>query len=131
MGVSDSDAAPHERHSMVLVPLASEGVENIRNIPVMHHLSPEGHCEMVFRDVRVPLENLIYKEGAGFSIAQARLGPGRIHHCMRAIGQCEAALELMCERATERRAFGKHLQVASRQRAALYSAPTALRVLRI
>ncbi|HLS82582.1 MAG TPA: acyl-CoA dehydrogenase family protein [Steroidobacter sp.] len=109
MGVSDPDGEPHRRHSMVLTPLDAPGVSIVRNIPVMHHLSPEGHCEIVFRDVRVPAANIIHEEGAGFAIAQARLGPGRIHHCMRSIGQCEAALELMCGRAAERRTFGRPL----------------------
>ena len=109
MGVSDPEGEPHRRHSMVLVPLDAPGVRIVRNIPVMHHLSPEGHCEITFVDVRVPAENIIHEEGAGFAIAQARLGPGRIHHCMRSIGQCEVALELMCQRASERQTFGKAL----------------------
>jgi acyl-CoA dehydrogenase len=109
MGVTDREGERHRQHSMVLVPLETPGVEIVRNIPVMHHLSPEGHCEILFRDVRVPVENLIHEEGAGFAVAQARLGPGRIHHCMRSIGQCEVALELMCQRASERRSFGRYL----------------------
>ena len=109
MGVTDPDAAPHQRQSMVIVPLDTPGVDIVRNIPVMHHLSPEGHCEIVMRDVRVPVANLVHEEGAGFAIAQARLGPGRIHHCMRSIGQCELALELMCARAGERKTFGRYL----------------------
>ncbi len=109
MGVSDPDAESHRRHSMVLVPLESPGLELVRNIPIMHYHSPEGHCELVFRNVRVPAENLLGEEGAGFAMAQARLGPGRIHHCMRSIGQCEVALELMRERAGERRTFGQYL----------------------
>ena len=104
-----TDAQTHCRHSMVIVPMDTPGVEIVRNIPVMHHLSPEGHCEIVFRDVRVPAENLLGEEGNGFALAQARLGPGRVHHCMRTIGQCELALEMMCERALERRTFGKYL----------------------
>ncbi|MGO3929473.1 acyl-CoA dehydrogenase family protein [Rhodopseudomonas pseudopalustris] len=98
-----------ERHSMILVPIDTPGVEIVRNIPIMHYHSPEGHCELLFRDVRVPAENLLGVEGQGFKLAQQRLGPGRVHHCMRTIGQCELALELMCERALERRAFGAHL----------------------
>jgi acyl-CoA dehydrogenase len=109
MGVSDPDADPHARHSMVLVPLDTPGVQIVRNIPVLHHESPDGHGEIVFRDVRVPASNILGEEGSGFAQAQARLGPGRIHHCMRTIGQCELALELMCARALERRAFGKRL----------------------
>ncbi|MCH8506016.1 MAG: acyl-CoA dehydrogenase family protein [Ectothiorhodospiraceae bacterium] len=109
MGISDSDAEPHRRHSMVLVPMDSPGLERVRNIPIMHYHSPEGHFELVFRNVRVPAGNLLGEEGAGFAMAQARLGPGRIHHCMRSIGQCEVALELMRERAGERRTFGKYL----------------------
>jgi acyl-CoA dehydrogenase len=85
------------------------GLTVVRNIPVMSHVAPEGHCELVFRDVRVPASNLLGDEGQGFAMAQARLGPGRIHHCMRTIGQCEVALELMCDRALERRAFGRNL----------------------
>ncbi len=111
MGVSnDAPGAPaHQRHSMVLVPMDAPGVDIVRNMPVMQHQAVEGHCEMVFRNVRVPAANLLGQEGGGFALAQARLGPGRVHHCMRTIGQCELALELMCERAMERMAFGRHL----------------------
>jgi acyl-CoA dehydrogenase len=111
MGVSDTGAGadPHRRHSMAIVPMDTPGVEIVRNIPVMHHVAPEGHCEIVYRNVRVPVDALLGAEGAGFALAQARLGPGRVHHCMRTIGQCELALEMMCERALERRAFGKYL----------------------
>jgi acyl-CoA dehydrogenase len=94
---------------MVLVPMDTPGLTVVRNIPIMHHHSPDGHCELTFRDVRVPASNLLGEEGQGFRLAQARLGPGRVHHCMRTIGQCELALELMCERALERRTFGKYL----------------------
>ncbi|MEO5672425.1 MAG: acyl-CoA dehydrogenase family protein, partial [Ramlibacter sp.] len=81
----------------------------VRNISIMHHTSPEGHCEILLRNVRVPCANLLGEWGAGFTMAQSRLGPGRVHHCMRTIGQCELALELACDRALERRAFGKAL----------------------
>ena len=107
-GAADKPAT-HGRHSMVIVPLDTPGVEIVRNVPVMHHLAPEGHCEIVYREVRVPLDHLLGSRGQGFALAQARLGPGRVHHCMRSIGQCELALEMMCERALERRAFGRHL----------------------
>jgi acyl-CoA dehydrogenase len=109
MGVTDPAAEAHRRHSMVLVPMDTPGVNVVRNLPVMHHVAPEGHCEMRFADVRVPVTNLLGEEGKGFALAQARLGPGRIHHCMRSIGQCELALELLCARARERQAFGKRL----------------------
>ena len=111
MGVSNDapDAPAHQRHSMILVPMDAPGVEIVRNMPVMAHLAIDGHCEMVFRNVRVPATHLLGVEGGGFALAQARLGPGRVHHCMRTIGQCELALELMCERALERMAFGRHL----------------------
>jgi len=104
-----ADAPPHQRQSFVIVPLDTPGLRIVRNTPIMNHHAPEGHCELLFRDVRVPVGNLLGEEGAGFAIAQARLGPGRIHHCMRTIGQCELALELMRERALERSAFGSRL----------------------
>ncbi len=107
MGVTDPDAAAHRRQSQVLVEPDTPGVRIVRNIPVMHHIAPEGHCEVVFENVRVPHDNLIGEEGGGFAIAQARLGPGRIHHCMRTIGQCEVALQLMIERGLNRMTFGK------------------------
>jgi len=108
MGVSeDADTTPeHARHSMVMVPMDAPGLTVERNIPVMDHQSLDGHCELVFRNVRVPHDALLGEPGAGFALAQQRLGPGRIHHAMRSIGQCELALALMCERALERRAFG-------------------------
>lgn len=111
MGVTNAaaDAPKHARHSMVLVPMDTPGLRIIRNVPIMHHHAPEGHCEIVFKNVRVPVSNLLGEENAGFALAQARLGPGRVHHCMRTIGQCELALELMCDRALARRAFGKNI----------------------
>ena len=111
MGISNAepDAPRHARHSFVIVPADTPGFRVVRDVPIMHHHAPEGHCEVEFKNVRVPVSNLLGEEGAGFAIAQARLGPGRIHHCMRTIGQCELALELMCERALTRRAFGKTL----------------------
>ncbi|KRE17490.1 acyl-CoA dehydrogenase [Bosea sp. Root381] len=111
MGLSDTrpDADPHKRHSMVLVPMDAPGVSILRNLPLLNHHSPEGHTETDFDNVRVPAGNMLGEEGAGFALAQARLGPGRIHHCMRTIGQCEVALELMVERALERKAFGRNL----------------------
>jgi acyl-CoA dehydrogenase len=109
MGVSDPEAGKHRRHSMVLVPMKTPGMRIVRNVPIMNHHSPEGHCEVVFDDVRVPVANLLGESGQGFEMAQARLGPGRVHHCMRTIGQCELALELMCDRALSRRTFGRAL----------------------
>jgi acyl-CoA dehydrogenase len=109
MGVTNPQAEPHRRQSLVLVPMDARGLGLLRNISVMNRLSPEGHGELVFRDVRVPKANLLGGEGEGFALAQARLGPGRIHHCMRAIGQCELALELMSARALERKTFGRYL----------------------
>ena len=99
----------HRRQSMVLVPAGTPGLTVVRNPPVMHHREPQGHCEVLFENVRVPLDNLLGEEGGGFALAQARLGPGRIHHCMRSIGACELAVELMVQRALERRTFGQML----------------------
>ncbi len=109
MGIVNPDAQPHRRQSMILVPMDSPGLTIVRNIPFMNLNEIEGHCELHFKDVRVPAGNLLAEEGSGFALAQARLGPGRIHHCMRFIGQCELALELMTERALGRIAFGKPL----------------------
>ena len=110
MGKTDPDNADrHRQQSMILVPIDRPGVTVERNISVMNHHSPEGHCEITFKDVRVPKTSLLGGEGDGFMMAQARLGPGRIHHCMRSIGQSELALDLMVERAQERKSFGKYL----------------------
>ncbi|HHB81194.1 MAG TPA: acyl-CoA dehydrogenase, partial [Aliiroseovarius sp.] len=105
------DAAPkHQRHSMILVPADTQGVEIVRAMEVYgDDDAPHGHMHIRLKDVRVPVENIILGEGRGFEIAQGRLGPGRIHHCMRAIGQAEKALELMCRRSLARTAFGKQL----------------------
>jgi acyl-CoA dehydrogenase len=110
MGRSDPEDTrdPHQRYSMMIVPFDTPGFRIVRDVSIMNHHSPEGHCEIDF-DVRVPASNLLGQQGAGFTIAQARLGPGRIHHCMRTIGQCELALELMIARAKSRNAFGSPL----------------------
>lgn len=99
----------HHQHSIVLVPVDTPGLDIVRNIPVVHHLAPEGHCEMVFRQVRVPKDHLLGQWGEGFTMGQLRLGPGRVHHCMRSLGQCELALSLAAERCLERETFGHHL----------------------
>jgi alkylation response protein AidB-like acyl-CoA dehydrogenase len=104
------DTPKHARHSMILVPADTAGIEKLRPMQVYgQDDAPHGHIHLKFTDVRVPASNLLVGEGKGFEIAQGRLGPGRIHHCMRAIGQAEMALELMCKRSLEREAFGKKL----------------------
>lgn len=109
MGKTDPDAPTYTQQSMVLVPMDTPGLTVVRDLLVFGYNDREGHCELRFEDVRVPVSNLLGTEGGGFALAQARLGPGRIHHCMRCIGMAERALELMCRRVTERVAFGKPL----------------------
>jgi acyl-CoA dehydrogenase len=106
MVVTDPDAPPYARASMICVPTDTPGFNLVRPIPVMGHDGGPGHCEIRYEECRVPKGNLLGERGAGFAIAQDRLGPGRIHHCMRAIGTAERAHEMMCRRANERSAFG-------------------------
>jgi acyl-CoA dehydrogenase len=109
MCVTDPDAHQYARASMILVPIDNPGFNLIRPVPVMGHDGGPGHCEIRYEDCRVPESNLLGPRQAGFVIAQDRLGPGRIHHCMRAIGTCERAIEMMCRRANTREAFGGKL----------------------
>ena len=109
MGKTDPEAPRHRQQSMILVPLDTPGVTIVRDVPVFGHYDQHGHCEVLFDDVRVPTANLLGEEGDGFAMAQARLGPGRIHHCMRALGASERALALLIDRAQNRIAFGKPL----------------------
>jgi acyl-CoA dehydrogenase len=109
MGKTDVDAERHRQQSMILVPVDTAGVTVVRDVPVFGRHDQHGHCEVVYDDVRVPASNILGEEGAGFALAQARLGPGRIHHCMRALGAAERALGLLTARAQARVAFGKTL----------------------
>ncbi|MEV0547571.1 acyl-CoA dehydrogenase family protein [Nocardia salmonicida] len=107
MGKTDPTAAPHRQQTMMVVPIDAPGVTIIRGLPVFGFQEREGHAEIDFADVRVPVTDVLAGEGEGFAISQARLGPGRIHHCMRSIGMAERALEMMCKRAQARITFGK------------------------
>jgi acyl-CoA dehydrogenase len=112
MVVTEPEAGPYERASMIIVPTDSPGLQRLRNIPNMageHDKFGYGHAEIVYKNVRVPKGNLLGERGKGFAIAQARLGPGRIHHCMRWLGQARRAFDMLCERALQREAFGKKL----------------------
>jgi acyl-CoA dehydrogenase len=110
MGKTDPNADRHVQQSMIIVPADTEGVKIVRPLRVFGNIeSPEGHAEIELKNVRVPVTNLLVGEGQGFAIAQGRLGPGRIHHCMRLIGAADRALDLMCERVATREAFGRKI----------------------
>ena len=114
MGKTDPNASRHTQQSMILIPAGTEGVEIVRPLKVMNDLhSPHGHAELKLTNVKVPVDNLLLGEGRGFEIAQGRLGPGRIHHCMRLVGAADRALEIMCRRVEDRVAFGKKLSEQS------------------
>ncbi|MBT5204811.1 MAG: acyl-CoA dehydrogenase, partial [Gammaproteobacteria bacterium] len=120
VGVTDPEAAKSRRQSMILVPTDTPGIKVKRNLPVFNHSSASGlHPELEFTEVRVPLTNLLGEQGAGFAMGQARLGPARLHHCMRAIGECEVLISLMVKRSKERATFGKRIDEYSSTQAAI------------
>jgi acyl-CoA dehydrogenase len=131
MGKTELDAPVYAQQSMVLVPLDTPGLEIVRSLPVFGYMDPEGHGELRFIDVRVPQSSIVGGPGMGFLIAQARLGPGRIHHCMRAVGAAERALELMCARADARETFGKPVSARSNIRDWIAEARIELEMLRL
>ena len=126
MGRSNPDAPRHRQHSLVIVPLDTPGVRVVRDLPVLGRYDQHGHGEVVFDGARVPAANLMGEEGGGFALAQGRLGPGRIHHCMRVVGMAERAIDLMCRRAAGRIAFGKPLAGQGVVRAQLAEARLAV-----
>src|SRR3954447_11106765 len=131
MGRTNPEAASHQQQSMILVPIDTPGVSVERSLPVFGWQDQHGHCEISFDNVRVPVANLLGEEGGGFAIAQARLGPGRIHHCMRAIGVAERAMALMVDRVTKRIAFGKPLREQGWVQAAGSLAPNGIHQARV
>jgi acyl-CoA dehydrogenase len=131
LGRSNPEAGPYGQHSMVLVPADAPGVSVTRTLPVYGYQEQQGHCEIVYDNVRVPKANLLGREGEGFKVAQGRLGPGRIHHCMRAIGMAERALELACKRALGRSTFGERLADHGVVRAQIAEARMAIEQIRL
>jgi acyl-CoA dehydrogenase len=132
MGKTDPDAPRHLQQSQILVPIDTPGITRVRPLPVLGYLDePKGHAELIFDNVRVPAENLILGEGRGFEISQGRLGPGRIHHCMRIIGQCERMLEQTCRRLLSRVAFGKPLAQQSLWQERIAEARTQINMARL
>ena len=131
LGKSDPRAVANRQHTMLLVPRRTSGVHITRTLPVYGYQEQQGHCEIIYDNVRVPRENLVGAEGDGFAIAQSRLGPGRIHHCMRAVGMAERALELACRRALSRSTFGKRIADHDTVRAQIAEARMAIEQVRL